>query len=228
MRGGARTTAFWEQFTHIHNAYLTSFRRPGGEPTVYERCIDEKGLRFDSVESYGEAAADPVAAGALPTLPERYSAGEEAGTIETTSTPAGRHNFFSALWYLRYEDWERIRQTVLPLTVEGEPWRLTLRREAREPQAVPGGRVETWRIVCTLEREDGVPAAPPAGGGEDGRRSDYVTRHLITEEAVLTFWIACESARRPVAVKVELPKYTVRGKLREPYEDERLADNAQR
>jgi|GEM_PF-6459242 len=241
VRGAARTTAFWEQFTHIHNAYLTRFTLPGCEPSVYERDIDEKDLRFLSLQHYrpaGDSGADyrrdensPDRAGTraghdnLPPLPERYAAGGHPGAPEISAAPAGRHNFFSALWWARYADWVRTTQARLDLRVEGEPWRLTLRRDGEELQRAPEGRVRTWRIVCTLQRQD-QPAASTAGTGSAGsdrtHRSDYVTRHLIREDVEITFWIEQAPERRPIDIRVRMPKYSVRGSLRGPFRDEEL------
>jgi hypothetical protein len=85
--------------------------------------------------------------------------------------------------------------------------------------------VNTWRIVCTLQKQD-RPEAPVAGAGPAGsertHRSDYVTRHLIREDVEITFWIEQAPARRPVDIRVRMPKYTVRGSLRQPFRDEEI------
>ena len=111
----------------------------------------------------------------------------------------------------------------LDLWVEGEPWTLTLNREGEEQQRAPEGRVDTWRIVCTLQRQDrsAVPVAGMApAGSEPEHRTDYVTRHLIREDVEITFWIEQAPARRPVDIRVRMPNYTVRGSLRQPFRDE--------
>ena len=241
VRGGARTTAVWEQFTHIHNAYVTRLRMPGSVPVVYEREIDEKNLRFRSIERYGGT----VSTGgddeeSLPVLPERYVARGRPENIDLENTATGRHNFFSALWWVRYADWDRLTEARLDLQAEGVPWLLTIRREGEETQRAPEGRVATWRIVCTLSRPaTGTGDAGESGGGhagtssdagaesgsgtESGHRSDYLTRHLIQEGVELTFWIGQEPARRPIVVRVRLPGFIVRGSLREPFDDEIVA-----
>jgi hypothetical protein len=229
VRASSRTTAFWDRFFHIRNTYTTRLDPGSLRPSVYEREVDQKGLRFRWVEWYAPAGgADEGAAAArrpgqipapgLPARPESYRAEGPPDTLAVQTVPAGHENLFSALWWMRYADWEHLREARRILWVDGRTWELTFTRYGPEPTASPEGRVPAWVIRITMERRDPDGAAGPAGP----ERTDYVTRELVRENAVVTFWVEQAPARRPLAVRVERPKLVVRGVLREPFEDERL------
>lgn len=221
VRGGARTTAFWNQFTHIRNSYVTCFRATDFNPSVYERKIDEKGIRFRQLEWYGEGGATSLPAGRLPALPEKYRTRGEPARNSVLQVPEDHGNFFSALWWARYSDWDNNAVATRMMWVEGSTWRLSVRRVGTSTERVPGGKVDTWELRCTLEKLEGKE--PNAGSGAaPGPKTDYVTRHLIREDVVITLWIARETARRPVKVKVAMPRITVVGRLKEPLSDELL------
>jgi len=220
VRGASRTTAFWEQFTYIHNSYVTRFRSPGFQPSVYDRRIDQKGLRFRRIEWYGREGTDAADAGRLPPLPDRYRTRGAPVAADVMSVPSGQGNFFSVLWYLRYADWDRMLEVTLPLWLEGQRWQVTVKRAGVEWRRVPQGRVETWKLVCRLSRDTS------AGGGQEQQTqavpsTDHVTRHLMDEDAELIFWIERGPSRRPIAVGVSVGVFRVTGQLREPFEDER-------
>ncbi len=221
VRGAARTTAFWEQFTHIRNSYITRFRAAGFQPSVYERRIDQKGLRFRRTEWYGREGAGDVDISPLPPLSPRYTARGEPASVDVLSVPAGEGNFFSALWYMRYTDWDRTVEATLPVWLEGQRWQVTIRRVGVGRRRAPEGRVEAWKLICRLNRladETGAEEFP----SQAGSGTDHITHHLMRENAELTVWIARQPSRRPIAVSVSMALFQVSARLREPFEDERL------
>lgn len=218
VRASSRTTAFWETFFHIRNTYTTRLDPESFRPSVYEREVDQSGLRYRWVERYDPdpGSAAPAVTG-LPPRPESYLAEGPPDTLALQTAPAGHENLFSALWWMRYADWEHTDQARRLLWVDGRSWHLTFTRTGTEPTASPEGRVPAWVIRITMvPRADGPPG--PAGP----ERTDYVTRELVRENAVVTFWVEQAPARRPLAVRVERPKLVVKGVLREPFAEERL------
>lgn len=220
VRGAARTTAFWETFFHIGNSYTTRVDPGTFLAEGYEREIDERGRRYRRMVWYGEAGAEEeddlrsLGPGGLPPVPERYRAEGAPEEVEVSRAPGDRYNLFAALWYLRYADWEQAVSAALPMVVDGDGWELTLRREGEEERKVFGRRVATWKIVCTFAR---TGAEPPE---EEERVTDYVTQELVREEAEVTFWIEQAPSRRPIAVRVHRPGLTVKGEIREPFDEE--------
>ncbi|MFO7767379.1 MAG: DUF3108 domain-containing protein [bacterium] len=220
VRGTARTTAFWETFFHIGNAYTTRLLPGGFLPEGYEREVDERGRRYRRLVWYGRrgpggpgAEGGRLDPGGLPPVPESYRAEGRPDTVEVSRAPADVYNLFAALWYVRYADWERITSAVLPLVVDGRRWELTMEKEREEERKALGRRFATWKVLCTFRRTDGE-------AGEEERITDYVTQELVRESSEVTFWIERASARRPVAVRVHRPGLTVKGELREPFDDE--------
>jgi hypothetical protein len=218
VRASARTTAFWERFFHIRNTYLTRFDPFSYRPTVYVREIDQTGMRFRWVEWNGPPGRDPVAAGGLPDRPESYLPHAEPDTVAVQTVPADLGNLFSVLWWMRYADWARTKEARRIIWVDGTAWELVFLRSGSEAQKAPEGEVPAWEIRITFRRLGAEgPAGPPGPA-----RSDYTTRELVRENAVVTFWIEQAAARRPLAVKVVRPKVVVKGFLREPFEEERI------
>jgi hypothetical protein len=99
--------------------------------------------------------------------------------------------------------------------VDGRRWRLRVELDGLEERRALGERIGTWRIRCTFDLLD--------EGEEATRRpTDYVTEELVREDSTVFFWIEQAPARRPIAVEVRRPGLTVKGLIREPYEDERI------
>jgi hypothetical protein len=189
-------------------------------PTAYERRIDEKGRRYRRIEWYGRRGAEALARGGLPPVAERYDAEGEPERVVVEESPPGRHNLFSALWRMRYTAWDTTTDLTLPLWVDGAPWELRMHRRDVEERKAVGERIRTWVIECRFGRL----GPDPQGDEEEAEKPlrDYVTQELVREDAVVTFWIETGGAHRPVAVEVKRPGMTVKGILREPFEDERL------
>ncbi len=222
VRVAARTTSFWDKFARMYNTYTISFTAPGFQPSRYLRQIDQKGLRFNRLESYGRQVGTSSFSDRLPPFPVRYLAGGESVEVENVTVPAGNGNFFSALWYVRFADWDRMQALTLPLWLEGQKWRTHIRKVGVESRRAPEGRVQTWKLICTLSRDtDGSvidkPAEPVSG-------SDHLTKSLMNENLVLTFWIERSGLHRPLTVKTSVGIFSLVGQLRNPFEDEILKE----
>lgn len=219
VRASSRTTRFWDRFFHIRNVYTTRFGARDFLPSVYERRIDQKRLRFRSVDRYGGGGGDRVAWTGLPPLPDRYVPRGVPDRVEARQVERGQGNLFSALWWVRFADWDRLSEATRAIWVDGVRWRITIRRMGLERQRAPGGRLDAWKLVMNFERLDREVA--PEQAAERRRRTDYVTNELVRESVTITFWLAREPARRPLALIIKRPKLTVRAVLRELFEEER-------
>lgn len=222
VRVTARTTSFWDRFVRMYNTYTTSLITPGFRPSRYLRQIDQKGLRFDRIEWYGERGNNFSIPDTMPPIPARYLSGGASVVPEIFSVPAGQGNFFSALWYVRFTDWDVTQEVILPLWLDGQMWRAHIRKERIENRNAPEGRVETWKLVCSLSRNTAVPGTHP----QDTRniRSDHLTSSLMSENLKLTFWIERSGLHRPITVKTTVGVFSLVGQLRNPFEDEILKD----
>ena len=222
VRMAARTTSFWDQFTRMYNSYTTSFSGSSFRPSRYLRQIDQTGLRFDRIEWYGEQGNDFPIPDVMPPIPVRYLSGGKSVEPEIFSVPAGQGNFFSALWYVRYTDWDVTKEIILPLWLDGQRWRAHIRKEGIENRNAPEGRVETWKLVCSLSRNTAVPGTHPQDTRSTG--SDHLTSSLMNENLKLTFWIERSGLHRPIIVKTSVGMFSLVGQLRNPFEDEILKD----
>jgi hypothetical protein len=220
VRVAARTTSFWDNFTRIYNTYTTSFSIPGFSPSRYLRQIDQTGLRFDRLEVYGRQAGSSSFSSRLPQVPARYLAGGESVELENVAVPAGYGNFFSALWYVRHADWDRMQEVTLPLWLEGQKWRTHIRKVGVESRKAPEGRVQTWKLICTLSRETGDSDTDRQAGSVSDL--DHLTKNLMKENQKLTLWIEQSGLRRPISVKASAGIFSLVGQLRSPFEGEIL------
>jgi hypothetical protein len=220
VRGSSRTTRFWNAFFHIRNAYTTRFRMPGFISSAYERRVDQKGLRFRSMEWYGSGTASSLDGNRLPALPEGYQSQGSPERIEVEQVARGQGNLFTALWWVRYTDWDRTLEASLPIWVDGAPWMVTARRESEEVVRELGSRIDTWKIVVRLTKM--TPDSEGTSWADRNLRTDYVTQELVREDATLTFWIEKEGTHRPIRLTVRRPRLTVKARIRRAFRDERF------
>ena len=222
VRVAAGTTSFWDQFARMYNIYTTSFTQPDFRPSRYLRQIDQTGRRFDRIEWYGDQRSGFSIPDTMPPIPARYLSGGETVEPEIFSVPAGQGNFFSALWYVRYTDWDATLEIILPLWLDGQRWRVHIRKVGIENRNAPEGRVETWKLTGSLSRNTAVPDTHPQD--TENIKSDHLTSSLMDEDLKLTFWIERSGLHRPITVKTSVGIFSLVGQLRNPFEDEILKD----
>ena len=232
IRGASRTTGFWEQFFHIRNDYLSVVHPGDFLPSVYQRRVDQTGLRFVSTDHYTGSAAVPGEEGARveplpgaesvpwPALPERDRQEGDPERAEVSIAMPGEDNLFSALWWVRYTDWDRVTEGRRTMRVDGLRWELTAQKKGTERLRVLGDRLDAWEVLITMRRLD--PKPEPIEG-EEREKTDYVTQELVRENAEITFWVERAPARRPLRLVVKRPGLTVKAQIREPYDDEMAA-----
>ncbi len=219
VRTASRSTRFWDTFFHIRNTYTTRFDMPDFQPSVYERRIDQGRLRFRSLDRYGSDATDRVEWMGLPPLPERYAPRGEPERVDQQQVDSRQGNIFSALWWVRFADWERLGEATRRLYVDGVRWRVHIRKEGTEERRSYEGRLPVWKLIITFERLD--PEGTDEEEAERRDRTDYLTRELVRESVTITFWLERAPARRPVELVVRRPRMRVRAVLREPFDSER-------
>jgi hypothetical protein len=184
----AKTNAFFSTFYSLDNRYDIYIDSATLLPVRMDKSIHQKTLEQRMTVSYrhrdGEATFD----------------GGKFSTPQTSPIVSDAHNFFSMIYWLRHQPLKTGDLYSLHLDVETEPWLVSIRVIGEEPLTTTGLSRQAVKIGFTFI---------PTQEEKNRKKTDILTRRLVTSKSKLFFWLAKDEPHPFLKVEFEMSPFNV-------------------
>ncbi len=184
----ARTNALFSVFYNVDNRYDIYMDSATTLPVRMDKNILQKTLEQKMTITYRHRAGEAVFHGGKFTEPLRSPIAADA------------HNFFTMIYWLRHQTLKTGDQYTLNLDVETEPWKAVIRVTGEEKLKAAGKNWEASKIdFAFLPQREEIRR----------KKTDILTRRLVTSKTRLTFWIAKQDPHPFLKVEFEVSPFNV-------------------
>lgn len=184
----ARTYGLFSAFYRVDNRYIIDVDSATGLPHRMQKEIHQKTLDQQMTIDYVHASGKAVYDGGKFVPPHHSAIHHQA------------HNLFSMIYWLRKQSLRTGDVYEIQLDVETEPWKVRIYVEKEESLVAAGKKWLTAKTVFQF-----VPLKTET----KRKKTDILTRRLVTSASQLIFWIAKEPPHPFIRVVFEMSPVNV-------------------
>lgn len=182
----AKTNTVFSAFYKVDNRYDIYIDSASGLPIVMYKKVRQKTLEHEMTIRYDHNRRKI-----------RLEGGKYAVPLDTTLMEQA-HNFFSMIYFLRRQPLMMPQTFKLNLDVETEHWIVDMRVTGTETVEAAEQTWETRRVDFTFT---------PLQEEKKRRKTDILTRRLVTSKTKLSFWIGMQPPYPFVKVVFEMSPF---------------------
>ncbi len=184
----AKTHRLFSNFYSLDNRYDIFIDSATHLPVRMEKDIRQKTLEQRMTITYRHGRGDAV-----------YDGGKFTPPLSSPVAPDA-HNFFSMIYWLRHQPLKAGDRYTLRLDVESEPWLAAMHVTGDETVSAAGKNWQAVKIGFTFI---------PAREEKKRKKTDILTRRLVTSKTGLFFWLAKDGNHPFLKVEFEMSPFNV-------------------